>query len=445
MALRTSDAVLAAGRGGLCRCAGDGFVHSRPWPPSRDAAASAAPRAARRRRPRQRRSGRAVHAHASRPAYQVADRSEAAQAASAAPQLGPGQAGEHPLMPVLRWAYAGLGNVEKIQDYSATLAKRERIGGKVGDYEYMFVKLRQQPFSVYMYFLGPPDLKGQEVIYVEGQNDGNDVGPRRGHQKHHVRHRLAEARRPIAMRNQRYPLTELGILNMTRRLVEVGEKDVKYGECEVKFYEGAKINDRVCTCIEVVHPGAAAELPLPSGPDLRRQRIEPADPLRVVRLAEGEGRPARVDRRVHLPEPEAQQRVHRRRLRHQEPELQVPLMPIATVRRHRRPRARPLRREVVAFRGRCAFGDVWLPRAGRLIAYLLVVLAAMFLENSLIYFPAPIRTATGIPADCDSRTPGSRPPTARGCTAGTCRKRTPGRRCSSATATAATSRIAPTL
>ena len=56
------------------------------------------------------------------------------------------------------------------------------------------------------------------------------------------------------MRNQRYPLTELGILNLTRRLVEVGEKDIKYGECEVKFYEGAKINNRVCTCIEVVHP-----------------------------------------------------------------------------------------------------------------------------------------------------------------------------------------------
>ena len=76
-------------------------------------------------------------------------------------------------MPVLRWAYSGIGNIEKIQDYSATLAKRERIGGKLLDYEYMFVKLRQKPFSVYMYFLGPADLKGQEVIYVEGQNNGN--------------------------------------------------------------------------------------------------------------------------------------------------------------------------------------------------------------------------------------------------------------------------------
>jgi hypothetical protein len=41
---------------------------------------------------------------------------------------------------------------------------------------------------------------------------------------------------------------------LTRRLVEVGEKDVKFGECDVKYYDGAKINNRVCTCIEVVHP-----------------------------------------------------------------------------------------------------------------------------------------------------------------------------------------------
>ena len=189
---------------------------------------------------------------APRPAYQVADRSEAAMSASAAPKLGPGQAGEHPLMPTLRWAYAGLGNVEKIQDYSATVAKHERIAGKVGDYEYMFIKVRHRPFSVYMYFLSPP--KGQEVIFVEGQNDGNMWAHTTGIKNSVFGTVSLKPDGPIAMRNQRYPLTELGILNLTRRLVEVGEQDVKYGECNVKFYEGAKINNRVCTCIEVIHP-----------------------------------------------------------------------------------------------------------------------------------------------------------------------------------------------
>ena len=188
-----------------------------------------------------------------RPAYHVAERSEAALAAGAAPALAPAQVNEHPLMPVLRWAYAGMVDMEKIHDYSATVAKRERIGGKLLDYEYMLVKLRQKPFSVYLYFLGPTDLKGQEVIYVEGQNNGN-MWAWRGIKKTMFGNLSLKPDGPVAMRNQRYPVTELGILNLTRRLVEVGEDNKNYGECEVKFYQGAKINGRICTCIEVVHP-----------------------------------------------------------------------------------------------------------------------------------------------------------------------------------------------
>ena len=185
----------------------------------------------------------------------MAERSEAAaKATDVAPILGPGQPNEHPLMPVLRWAYAGLGDLEKIQDYSATMAKRERIGGKVLEYEYMFVKLRQKPFSVYMNFLGPPDLKGQEVIYIEGQNNGNMWAHGVGIKNTMFGTVSLPPTGVVAMKNQRYPLTELGILNLTSRLVEVGQQDVKYGECDVKFYKNAKINGRVCTCIEVIHP-----------------------------------------------------------------------------------------------------------------------------------------------------------------------------------------------
>jgi hypothetical protein len=191
---------------------------------------------------------------APRPAYQVAERSEAAQTASLAPQLGPAQGNEHPLMPALRWAYTGVGNIEKIQDYSARLAKRERIGGKLLDCEQMFVKIRHKPFSVYMYFLAPSALRGQEVLYVQGQNEGNMFAHGVGMQNTMFGTLKIKPDGPIAMRNERYPLTELGILNLTTRLVEVAEKDKNYGECEVKYYKGANISGRVCTCIEVMHP-----------------------------------------------------------------------------------------------------------------------------------------------------------------------------------------------
>lgn len=162
--------------------------------------------------------------------------------------------GEHPLMPALRWAYAGLPAVESLSDYSMTMVKRERIDGKVGDYQYMFVKIRHKPFSVYMYFLGPPAAKGQEVIYVEGLNEGKMWAHTVGLRDKLVGTVSLKPDGVIAMQDNRYPITEIGLANMVKRLVEVGEEDIKFGECEVKFFENAKINGRSCTCIQVEHP-----------------------------------------------------------------------------------------------------------------------------------------------------------------------------------------------
>jgi hypothetical protein len=160
---------------------------------------------------------------------------------------------EHPLMPAIRWAQSGRNDLEKLQDYSATLVKRERINGKLGEHQYMFVKVRHQPFSVYLYFLAPEKLQGQEVIYVEGVNDGKMSAHGSGFLKMFGTQEL-DPTGALAMRGNRYPITEIGVLNLVCRLLEIGEKDSQYGECEVKFYHEAKIEDRVCTCIEVVHP-----------------------------------------------------------------------------------------------------------------------------------------------------------------------------------------------
>lgn len=177
----------------------------------------------------------------------VAERSSAASLLTPRPN-------EHPLMPALRWARQGIKEVANIQDYSFTMVKRERVGGKISDYQHMFVKIRHKPFSVYMYFLGPEDVAGQEVIWVQGRNGGLMQAHGTGLKRTMFGTVSLKPTGPIAMKGQRYPLTEIGLLNMLRRLVEVGEADTKYGECEVKFFEGAKVNDRSCTCIQVVHP-----------------------------------------------------------------------------------------------------------------------------------------------------------------------------------------------
>ena len=151
---------------------------------------------------------------------------------------------------MLRWARQGLPAIEKLKDYSAVLVRRERIRGKLSGYEYVFIKIRHQPFSVYAYFQAPAAVKGQEVIYVAGRNQGDLLA-------HKARLPATVSLHPdglIAMNGRHYPLTEIGLVNLVRRLVEVGQQDLAHDECEVKYFMNAKVEDRRCTVVQIVHP-----------------------------------------------------------------------------------------------------------------------------------------------------------------------------------------------
>ncbi len=46
------------------------------------------------------------------------------------------------------------------------------------------------------------------------------------------------------MQHTRYPITEIGVLNLTQRLIQNGEKELNDKNCEAKLVRGAKINGR---------------------------------------------------------------------------------------------------------------------------------------------------------------------------------------------------------
>ena len=163
-------------------------------------------------------------------------------------------AAQHPLMPAVTRARQSLEQIAHIQDYSATLVKRERIDGELLEHEYMFVKVRHQPFSVYLYFLAPAKFKGQECLWVEGKNNGNLMAHPNGLKARLIGTVSLRPDSMIAMQGNRYPVTQLGIKRLTERLIEVGQNDLRFGECQVKTLAGAKINNRDSTCYEVVHP-----------------------------------------------------------------------------------------------------------------------------------------------------------------------------------------------
>lgn len=185
---------------------------------------------------------------------------EPSPAAAAAPldgktiaaQLTATQPGEHRLLPAIRWAKLTLKKLDAIKDYSCIMVKRERIDGTLGDQEYMSVKIRHEPFSVYLGFVKPAKVKGQEAIYVRGRNDGNMLAHGTGMRKIFGTISL-KPDSYLAMDGNRYPITEMGLRRLVERLIEVGENDSKFGECDVKA-SPKKINGREVVCLQVTHP-----------------------------------------------------------------------------------------------------------------------------------------------------------------------------------------------
>jgi Protein of unknown function (DUF1571) len=170
------------------------------------------------------------------------------------PNNDPAAMAKQPLAPALDLARKVLKNIQdNVHDYTATVIKQERISGKLTEPEVCQVKMRRKPFSVYMDFLEPPGLKGQEVIYVDGANDSNIVAHGSG-LKALVGTVKIPPGGPLAMAGQRYPITELGIENLTRRLIEVGTNDQHYGETYVWENDDAKVGDRPCISFTVLHP-----------------------------------------------------------------------------------------------------------------------------------------------------------------------------------------------
>ena len=169
--------------------------------------------------------------------------------------ISPVAPSEHPWMPALRSAQQEQAMIDRdVHDYLATIVSRERIGGKLEEYHSIFVKVRHQPLSIYVYVLTPESHAGEEAIYVEGRNDGNLLGHATGIAGRVVGTVALDPRGSTALNGHRHPITELGIRHLCERLIALGNNDVQFAESQVRFLSGLKLNDRRCTGVEVIHP-----------------------------------------------------------------------------------------------------------------------------------------------------------------------------------------------
>lgn len=141
---------------------------------------------------------------------------------------------------------------QKVHDYTCLLVKRERMGGLLPPNNVMEMKVRTQPFSVYLRWLEPRAEAGQEVCYVAGRNDG----------KMRVRPKgvlgavgfvSLDPNDPRARQTSRRNITEAGIGNLIERFAKGWEIERRINQSQVHVAE-YEYNRRRCTRVEIVHP-----------------------------------------------------------------------------------------------------------------------------------------------------------------------------------------------
>jgi hypothetical protein len=165
-----------------------------------------------------------------------------------------GAGAEHPLAPVIRWADDALLQMQALRDYSSTFTKREFVDGRLQEQQVMYVKVRQHPFSVYLQFLAPNDVRGQEALYIVGRNGGNLLAHPVGIKQALVGTISIAPDSETAMEGNRHPITDFGVRRLMETYREGALVDAQYGECDVQIIENARVNNRPCVCIDVTHP-----------------------------------------------------------------------------------------------------------------------------------------------------------------------------------------------
>lgn len=153
----------------------------------------------------------------------------------------------HPLMPAIQKAFESLQKLEGVQDYTAEFSKEEKIGRALVQSR-MELKLRENPYSVYLKFLQPN--AGREVLYVEGRHQNqllaHDVGIRG----------LAgtltlDPTGKMAMDGNRHPCTMIGMRKLAEGVIEQWLNETTLSGAVVNTFPNTRSGNVSTTMVEV--------------------------------------------------------------------------------------------------------------------------------------------------------------------------------------------------
>lgn len=146
----------------------------------------------------------------------------------------------------------GLSRVEAMPGYSVNFYKQERVDGSLLDGQMVRMKIRHEPFSVYMKWITGD--KGRELLYVDGQNEGKMLVHAGGWKARLVPALKLDPCGSIAMRESRHPCKMAGIKAMLQKMLEDRLKDLVHADhCDYRMVDDQLFDERPCTAFQVEH------------------------------------------------------------------------------------------------------------------------------------------------------------------------------------------------
>lgn len=171
-----------------------------------------------------------------------------------------GAAGQSPGHLSGRWAMMlnvmlleqGAESMGKVSNYTAMLHKQERIGNSLGEVQKLECKLRHEPFSVYMKWHSGDT--GRELVYVDGQNDGNMIVHPGGWKGRLTGALNLDPNGSMAMAESRHSVTRAGLKQLSETLLMYHRRCLQRGTgwtCDL--YDDQQLNGRDCYLVVVAY------------------------------------------------------------------------------------------------------------------------------------------------------------------------------------------------
>ena len=203
---------------------------------------------------------------------------------------------EHKLTPAIRIATESIAQASSVSDYTATFVKTELVGNRFLKGR-MEIKVRHEPFSLYMKFVEPK--AGRELIYVDGGYGGNLQVHETGLAAL-VGTLSLDPKGNLAMSESRYPVSMIGVKTMAETIVDQWVAETVRTTPTVQYFPNATLGDTSCKAIESTHAAPG------QGIKFQRTRLylgkDSGLPLRVQQydFKRGGGEPVLVEDYAYL-------------------------------------------------------------------------------------------------------------------------------------------------